>query len=456
MEYQTLLARQRAFFDGGNTLGIEGRICALKKLKDGIRRQEGALTAALKADLNKSREEAYLTEIGPTLSELDFAISHLRKWAAPRRRPTPLAQFPARSMVYPAPYGCALILSPWNYPFQLAVIPLISALAAGNTAVVKPGEDAPATAAALARLLADCLPEELAAVVQGGPETSQALLTLPFQKIFFTGSPRVGKLVMAQAARQLIPVTLELGGKCPCVVDETADLPLAARRIVFGKLLNAGQTCVAPDYVLVHASQKPALLSHLKAEILRQYGARPLENQGYVRIVNRRHFDRLTALLEGESLFCGGEADPERLKLAPTVVDEPDWDSPVMAGEIFGPILPVLSYEEDDAIFAALARHPDPLALYLFSRRKPWREEMLRRLSFGGACVNDTVVHLSSPYLPFGGVGTSGMGACHGKAGFDAFTHEKSVLIRGGRPDLDVRYQPYNSRKEALVRALLK
>ncbi len=456
MEYQALLARQKAFFDRGAALDTDFRICALKRLKDAIRRETADLANALWEDLNKSPSEAYLTEIGPTLSEIDFAISHIRRWTRPRRVPTPLAHFPAKSRIYPSPYGCTLILSPWNYPFQLAVIPLISALAAGNTAILKPGEDAPATAAALARLVKGCFPEEYVTVVQGGAETSQALLSLPFRKIFFTGSPSVGRLVMAQAAEHLASVTLELGGKCPCIVDETADLALAARRIVFGKFLNAGQTCVAPDYLLVHEEKKEPLLTLLKEEISRQYGRDPLKNPSYVRIINRRHFRRLTALLEGERILWGGVGEEASCKLVPTLLDGPAWDRPVMEEEIFGPILPLLTYRREEEVYAALERHPEPLALYLFTRRTPWREKLLRSLTFGGACVNDTVVHLANPHLPFGGVGTSGLGSCHGRAGFLAFTHEKGVLIRGGRPDLPFRYPPYSSQKDWILGQFLK
>lgn len=450
-----LLAAQKAFFARGETLEVNYRICALKRLRDAIRDREGELNEALKADLNKSPQEAYLTETGMVLSEIDFAISHLRRWALPRRVPTPLSQFPARSLIIPVPYGCVLILSPWNYPFLLAVSPLVSALAAGNTAVVKPGEEAPATAAFLESLLRELFQPDYVAVVQGGAEASQALLAQAFDKIFFTGSPRVGRLVMAQAAQNLTPVTLELGGKSPCIVDQSADLPLAARRIVFGKFLNAGQTCVAPDYVLVQASVKERLLELLRGEIQAQYGD-GLGNESYVRIVNRRHFDRLTGLLEGQRIYCGGRGDPATLKLEPTVLDGADPDSLVMTQEIFGPILPVIAWEERGEALRFVAGRPAPLALYLFTRDKAWGKELLGRVGFGGGCVNDTVVHLASPWLPFGGVGNSGMGACHGKAGFDAFTHEKSLLQRGGKPDLDMRYQPYSNRKSALVRFFLK
>lgn len=450
---EELLAGQRAFFFQGGTREISRRMEALRALGAAIRRREGELNAALKADLNKSPEEAYLTEVGLVLAELEFAVAHLKKWATPRRVPTPLAQFPAKSVIFSAPYGCVLVISPWNYPFLLAISPLISALAAGNTAVVKPGEDAPATAAFLEELLGEVFPRTYVAVVQGGQEASEALLAQPFDKIFFTGSPRVGRLVMEQAARHLTPVTLELGGKSPCIVDATADLPLAARRIVFGKFLNGGQTCVAPDYLLVEAGVKDRLATLLAEEIRRQYGPRPLENEHYVRMVNQRHLDRLLGLLEGQTVLHGGRWD--RLTLEPTLVDTPHWDSPLMEEEIFGPILPIVPWTHWSEVAELVNRRPNPLALYLFTGDRTRERELLGQVRFGGGCVNDTVVHLASSRLPFGGVGASGMGACHGKAGFDAFTHEKSILFRGRWPDLPMRYAPYTPHKSRLIRFFL-
>lgn len=455
MGYEELLERQRAFFEKGDTLRPDFRICALRKLKGAIRRREGELNAALKADLNKAPDESYLTETGMVLSELDFAISHLRGWAAPKRRPTPLSQFPARSRVLPSPYGCTLIISPWNYPFQLALAPLISALAAGNTAVVKPGEDAPATAIFLEDLLGEVFDRDYVAVVRGDAACADSLLDLPFDKIFFTGSPRVGRLVMEKAAAHLTPVTLELGGKSPCIVDSSADLALAARRVVFGKFLNAGQTCVAPDYVLVEEAVREPFLELLQEEILRQFGEEPLDNDDYGRLVNKKHFLRVCQLCAGRKVYHGGRTDPAHLTLEPTILVDVDPDSPVMAEEIFGPVLPVLSYRNWEEARAVIRRNPEPLALYVFTRRKQFRDRVLKELAFGGACVNDTVVHLATPYLPFGGVGGSGMGACHGKAGFDTFTHYKGVLFRG-RTDLDMRYRPYTREKARLVRLFLR
>lgn len=455
MDLEELLRSQRTFFETGETRRVDFRLCALKKLKKALIQREQELFAALKADLNKSHRESYLTEVGIVRSEIDFALSNLRHWAAPRRVPTPLAQFPAHSRILPSPYGCALILAPWNYPLQLALCPLVSALAAGNTAVVKPGEDAPETARVLSELLGEAFPPEYVAVVQGDAETAEELTRLPFDKIFFTGSPYVGRKVMENAAGNLVPVTLELGGKSPCIVEETADIPLAARRIVFGKILNAGQTCVAPDYVLVQNGVKEALLEAIREEITEQLGERPLENEDYGRMVNKKHFLRVCELCVGQKVFCGGRTDPAKLKIEPTVLTGVDPDSPVMAEEIFGPVLPVLGWEDWEEARAILDRNSEPLALYVFTQNRAFRERVLREVAFGGACVNDTVVHLATPHLPFGGVGSSGMGSCHGKAGFDAFTHEKSVLYRG-KTDLSMRYQPYTKQKERLVRLFLR
>ena len=454
-EYAPLLEAQKAFFRRGDTLRTDFRICALQRLKKAILAREGELNAALKADLNKSPDESYATETGMVLHELNFAISHLRRWAAPKVRPTSLSQFPATGRVLPTPYGCSLIISPWNYPFHLAMVPLVSALAAGNTAVVKPSEDTPAVAGFIADLIAEVFAPEYVTVVRGHREVNQALLDLPFDKIFFTGSPFVGQVVMEKAAAHLASVTLELGGKSPCIVDESADLALAARRIAFGKILNAGQTCVAPDYVLVHERVKEEFLSLLREEILRQLGEDPVNNDDYVRMVNKKHFLRVCELCVGQKVYCGGRTDPAKLKLEPTVLVDVEPDSPVMQEEIFGPVLPVLSWRTWEDVRGVIDRNPEPLALYVFTGDKTFRERALTQITSGGACINDVVVHLATPHLPFGGVGNSGMGSCHGKAGFDAFTHYRSVLCRG-KLDLPMRYQPYDEKKARLVRMFLK
>ena len=451
-----ILSRQRDYFATGATFPYAHRLQALQSLRQAILRREADILEALREDLGKSPAEGYMTEVGMVLEELSFTIKHLKGWMRPQRVRTPLTHFPASSRIFPEPVGTVLILSPWNYPFQLTVAPLIGAIAAGCTAVVKPSAYAPATAALIQELLDGCFACGYVRTVTGGRQENADLLRLPFDYIFFTGGVTVGKLVLEAAARHCIPVTLELGGKSPCIVDRTANIPLAAKRICFGKFLNAGQTCVAPDYVLAEESIREELMAAIKACIRDFYGAEPLACRDYPHIVNRRHFDRLTGLLEGQPVYCGGGADPSSLRISPTLLDRPSPDAPVMQEEIFGPILPVLSFQELSEAEAFVRARPKPLALYLFSEDKAIQTHVTQRLSFGGGCINDTVLHLATPYMGFGGVGASGMGQYHGKRSFDTFTHYKSVLCQSGRIDLPVRYPPYTVEKDRLIRRLLK
>lgn len=453
LDLSDVTARQRAYFRSGATLPLPARRRALESLLQGLTDQEGALLAALEADLGKPSFEGYMTELGLVREELRFHLKHLGRWTRPRRVPTPLAHFPARSTVRPEPYGSVLILSPWNYPIQLSLMPLIGALSAGNCAVLKPSAYAPACSRALAELVARSLPPELAAVVEGKCAENQALLDLPFDYIFFTGSPTVGRIVMERAAARLTPVTLELGGKSPVIVTKDADLALAARRILFGKLLNSGQTCVAPDYVLVQRDVLPELIRLLQAELTAQLGTDPLACPDYPRIVNAAHLRRLEGLLEGCQVLCGGQTGGGRM--APTLVLPPSPDAPVMQEEIFGPILPLLPFDTLEEAVSFVQDRPRPLALYLFTKSREVERAILDRIPFGGGCVNDTVVHLSTPYLPFGGVGASGMGSYHGRASFETFSHPKSILKKGAGPDLPVRYRPYAPWKEKLLRKFL-
>lgn len=453
MDLSHVAARQRAYFRSGATLSLPARRYALEKLLRGLTDQEDALLSALEADLGKPPFEGYMTELGLVREELRFHLKHLARWARPRRVPTPLAHFPARSTVRPEPYGSVLILSPWNYPLQLSLMPLIGALSAGNCAVLKPSAYAPACSRALAELVSQCLPPELAAVVEGGRAENQALLDLPFDYIFFTGSPSVGRAVMERAAARLTPVTLELGGKSPVIVARDADLPLAARRILFGKLLNGGQTCVAPDYVLAQRDVLPELIRLLQAELAAKLGTDPLACPDYPRIVNAAHLRRLEGLLEGCQVLCGGQTGGGRM--APALVLPPSPDAPVMQEEIFGPILPLLPFDTLEDAISFVQDRPRPLALYLFTKSRDVERAVLSRIPFGGGCVNDTVVHLSSPHLPFGGVGASGMGSYHGLASFETFSHTKSVLKKGNGPDLPVRYRPYAPWKAKLLRKFL-
>ena len=454
---QALLERQRAYFAAGHTLPLSSRLQALTRLEEAILRREEDLYRALQADLGKSPTESFLCEVGLTLSELRYVRRHLKSWSRGRRVPPSPAQFPGRCRIQPEPYGVVLILSPWNYPVLLTLEPLIGALAAGNCCVVKPSAYSPHTSAALAALLEEAFPAPgPAALVQGGRQENQSLLEQPFDYIFFTGSPSVGREVMAKAALRLTPVTLELGGKSPCLVDESADLDLAARRIAFGKFLNCGQTCVAPDYVLVHRKVRDQLLEKLAGAITRMYGPRPLDSPDYGNIINEKHFRRLLSLMDREKVFLGGESDPAARRIAPTVLTGVTWEDPVMGEEIFGPLLTVLEVDSLEQPMALVRERPRPLALYLFTSDREAERRVFSQLSFGGGCVNDTILHLASSRLPFGGVGASGMGAYHGKYSFLTFSHQKGILKTPARPDLPLRYPPYTPGKLGWAKRLLK
>ena len=456
MDYSALVRAQRAYFQTGAMLSVTHRQAALDKLYRAIQSRESQITDALAADLGKSPVESYLCEVGMTLSELRYIRRRLARWARPSRRLTPLSQFPASSFTISEPYGVTLILSPWNYPFLLAAGPLIGALAAGNCCIVKPSEHAPASSAVLRELLTQCFPPEYVLVAEGGPEVSQALLTEQFDYIFFTGGTQIGRQVMARAAEHLTPVTLELGGKSPCIVDSSAKLDLAARRLVFGKLLNCGQTCVAPDYLLVQRQIKDELMDRIRHWITVQYGSNPLDNEGYVHMINRRHFDRVMNLINPAQVTYGGSGDPQTLKIQPTILEGVSPDDPVMQEEIFGPLLPVLTFDDPREAIAFVRSRPRPLALYLFSQNRAVQEQFLRQVSFGGGCINDTIIHLATSRLPFGGVGDSGMGGYHGRASFDTFSHQKSIVKKSTLLDLPFRYAPYTPRKESMIRRFLK
>ena len=451
---EDVLAAQRRYFDSGATRPLRFRREMLTRLELALTRWEGELLEALKADLNKSPYEGYMSELGPTLAELRFARGHLKKWARPVRHPAPLSQFPSVGTVYREPYGVSLILAPWNYPLFLTLAPLVSAIAAGSTAVVKPGEDAPASARALAEVLGRVFPPEYITVAEGGREEAEALVDKPFDVIFFTGSPAVGKKVMAAAAEHLTPVTLELGGRSPVILAPDADVELAAARIAWGKFLNAGQTCVAPDYILVDQRVKAPLIEALRSEIHRQYGTNPTLNENYLRIINENHDQRLSAALAGQPILCGGLWNQH--KLMPTLVDEPAPDSILMQEEIFGPILPILSYTHFSEALRFIEQREKPLAAYLFSENQKHQDRFLRECSFGGGCINDTIIHLATSAMGFGGVGPSGMGGYHGLASFNAFSHTKSIVDKSTWIDLPVRYQPAAPWKSKLLRKFMK
>ena len=454
---EALMESQREFFSSGATLSVDFRIKMLGKLRDAVKLYEKDIAEALRLDLGKSEFEGYMCEIGMAISELSYMIKNCRRFAGERRVRTPLAQFAAKSYQKPCPYGNVLIMSPWNYPFLLTVGPLSNAIAAGNTAVVKPSAYSPATSEIIARIVGECFSPEYVAVVTGGRQENAALLEQKFDLVFFTGSQGVGKEVLRHTAEHLTPAVLELGGKSPCIVDESAKIPLAAKRIVFGKYLNCGQTCVAPDYVLCHSSVKDKLLAEIIVQIKVQYGENALENENYGRIVNEKHFDRLCSYIDCDKVAFGGETDRKSLRIQPTVMDGVTWKDAVMQDEIFGPILPILTYEDIDEVIFELQKKQKPLALYLFSENKENIRKVTGRCRYGGGCINDCVIHLATSEMGFGGVGESGMGAYHGKVGFDTFSHVKSIVEKKTFMDMPMRYQPYNKKIYArLLRFFLK
>lgn len=427
---QQLIAQQRSFYNNGQTRTIAYRMEALRTLRAGIEKYQPRILEALHTDLNKSEPEAFGSEIRIVLGELDFALEHLEEWAAPRQVPTADALADAVSTIYPEPYGVTLVIAPWNYPFQLAFGPLIGAMAAGNTAVMKPSELTPTVSRVTYDLITELFPQEYIAVVEGEVEASTALLKEKFDYIFFTGSTNVGRIVMRAAAEHLTPVTLELGGKSPAIVHEDADLETIVPRLVRGKFLNAGQTCVAPDYLLVHRSIKEKLVAQIQAEIQDKYSEDVLQNPHFPHIVNTRNFDRLSGLMEGEDVLLGGRSVREQLLIEPTLLDNISWDAKIMQEEIFGPILPVIEYDDLNPLLDEIVSRPKPLALYLFTQDEQLQEKVLNTVSFGGGCINDTLSHMTSHYLPFGGVGESGMGSYHGQQSFEVFSHHKSVMKR--------------------------
>ncbi|SFM02628.1 aldehyde dehydrogenase (NAD+) [Gracilibacillus orientalis] len=454
-DYSSLLTKQKHYFETNHTKDLRFRIDALNTLKAGIKEYEDKILMAIKQDLNKSNLETYMTEIGILYSEIDHTIKELPKWIKRKKVKTPITHTGSKSYIYQQPYGITLIIAPWNYPFQLALAPLIGAIAAGNCAVIKPSEYTPETSSILKELISDKFSETFVTVVEGAAETSQALLKENFDYIFFTGSVPVGRIVMEAASKHLTPVTLELGGKSPAIIHKDANLEVAAKRVAWGKFTNAGQTCVAPDYLYVHQDIKQSFLSELKHAIATMYGEHPLENQNFVRIVHEKHFDRLQGFLTNGNTILGGKSDRESLKIEPTLLTDIIWDDAVMQEEIFGPVLPIMEYQDLDNVIHGMQHHPDPLAFYFFSENDALAEDMIEKVSFGGGCINDTIYHLASPYLPFGGVGNSGMGAYHGKESFLTFSHQKSVLKQTTTFDLPLRY-PNMKNGLKLLKRLMK
>ena len=449
-DFGAMVAAQRKYFESQATKPYEFRREQLKKLQGWIGENEQAILDALHEDLGKSDYEGYLTEVAMVKQELTDALKHLRGWMKPQKALTAMGQLPGTCRILSEPYGVVLIMSPWNYPFQLTLAPLVGALAAGNCAVV----NSPATSGLIRRMAETLFPPELVKVVEGGRTENAALLEEHFDYIFFTGSPAVGRLVMEKASRHLTPVNLELGGKSPVIVDKSADIALTARRLAWGKYLNAGQTCVAPDYVLVDRSREQELIEALIAEIRRMYSSAPLASEDLPKIINERHFQRLVGLLSSGSVAFGAQIDPAERKISPTILTDVEWDSPVMQEEIFGPILPILTYRNLDEAIERIRQRPRPLALYLFTRDRNVEKKVLSSVSFGGGCVNDTVLHLATSHMPFGGVGESGMGGYHGPWSFRTFSHEKSILKRWAKPDITLRYAPFKG-KMGLLKKLI-
>lgn len=455
-EIKDLVTRQRSYFQSGATLPVSARLAALRRLYNAISSHEKEIRRALQKDLGKSGFESYMCETGMVLEEISYMLKHTPKFAREQRVHTPLAQFCSRSYKKPSPYGVTLIMSPWNYPFMLTLSPLADALAAGNTAVVKPSAYSPYTSEVLLSILTECFDPKYVAVVTGGRAENTCLLREHFDYIFFTGSQAVGKEVMRSAAEHLTPVTLELGGKSPCIVDQTADIRLAARRIVFGKYLNCGQTCVAPDYVYCHRSVKDQLIKEVQKQIRRQYGKQPLHSSDYGKIINEKHFDRILGLIDEKKVVHGGGSDRSTLRIEPTVMDNVTFSDAVMQEEIFGPVMPILVFDSLDEVIRRINSMPHPLALYIFTSDEKTARKVTTRCGFGGGCINDTIIHLATSEMGFGGFGESGMGAYHGKTGFDTFTHYKSIVDKKTWIDLPMRYQPYRKGAEKLVRFFLK
>lgn len=436
-------------------LRVKDRKQSLKKLYQNIKLNIGKITEALQKDLNKSEVESYMTEIGLVLSEISYMIKHCRKFSKIKKVVTPLSQFHAKSFQMPCPYGCVLVISPWNYPFMLAIEPIVDAVAAGNSVLLKPSEISPYTSKVVAEIINETFERGHVEVVEGGKEECSFLLEQDFDYIFYTGSTRVGKIVMQKAAENFTPVTLELGGKCPCVVDETANISLTARRIVFGKFLNCGQTCVAPDYVYCHSKIKDKLIKEIEKEIVRQYGISPIENKDYPRLINLKQFNTMKSFIKEDNLIFGGKFDEERLKIEPTLISS-TFDDESMQDEIFGPILPIVTFDSLDEAVENINNYPKPLALYIFSTSKSNQDKVLNYCDFGGGCINDTIIHIAGSRLGFGGLKQSGMGSYHGKAGFDTFTHYKSMVDKKNWLDLPMRYQPYSKLKYKIIKLFLK
>lgn len=455
MEIEKIINEQREYFYTGSTLPYEYRITALKTLKNILQDNENLIYNALKQDLNKSKFESYMCELGIIYEEINYHLKHLKGWMKNKRVKTPISQFKSTSYVTFQPYGVALIISPWNYPVQLCIAPLVGAISAGNCAVIKPSNYTPNVSHAIAKIIAKAFSPNYITVVEGGREQNSMLLEQKFDYIFFTGSVEVGKKVMERASKHLTPISLELGGKSPVIVDESVNVKVCARRVAFGKILNAGQTCVAPDYAFVHKNVKQEFIKEYLVAIKEFFPKEDFATD-MPRIVNKKHFDRLSNLIKGETVILGGKTDAEKLFIEPTLLDNVDLNAAIMQEEIFGPILPIIEYENLEQCINYIRSKPSPLALYLFTKNKKTKRKVLSTCSFGGGCINDTIIHLATTYMGFGGVGESGMGCYHGKDSFLTFSHKRSILDKNFSPDISLRYHPYSEKKEKLIKKFLK
>lgn len=443
MEIEEIVKLQHKFFKSGLTKDVSFRIKQLHKLKESINTHKEDILLALEKDLNKPRVETYTTEIGSVLSEIDFALKNIKSWSGKKRKKTSIINFPSKAYTLRSPFGLTLIISPWNYPFNLAISPLVGAIAGGNCAIVKPSEYSKNTSRVISKIIGECFREDYISVVEGGKEINQMLLKEEFDYIFFTGSTKVGQIVMEAASKHLTPVTLELGGKSPCIVCEDADIVVAAKRIIWGKTINGGQTCIAPDYLLVQKNKKKELIEKMKSALTEFYGENPIENDDYCKIITEEHFDRLINLLKDAEILSGGRFDRKKRKIEPTLIGDVSLEDDVMNEEIFGPLLPVIEFDELDEVFDIVCKNPTPLSLYLFTKNREIEKRIIRDISFGGGCINDTIMHVSSQNMPFGGVGRSGTGNYHGRWSFETFTHEKSILKKSTWLDIKLRYPPY-------------
>lgn len=455
MSIPTILKAQRNFFATQQTKDVSYRKESLKRLQKEIIKRESEIIKALHNDFRKSEYEVVMTETEIVKSELRKFIKNIHSWAKPKRVSPNLLNFPSSAKIHPEPYGTVLVIGPWNYPYQLALNPIIGAIAAGNTVILKPSELTPHTSKITREIVETVFDKNHVAVVEGGVPIAQELLAQKWDYIFFTGSVPVGKIVYEAAAKHLTPVTLELGGKNPCIIDETANLQLTAKRIVWGKCVNSGQTCIAPDYLLVQKSVKNKFVTAFKEEVVKAYGNDVQKSTDFPRIINERNFERLAKMLENETFLTGGKTDKDDLFIEPTLVDEPDLDSEVMKGEIFGPISPVLSYENKEDIEKIISKYPKPLAFYVFTSNMNFAKQLINNYSFGGGVINDTTVHFTNDKLPFGGVGESGIGGYHGKQTFDIFSHNKGIVKRGTWLDIPARYAPYKG-KLSRLKTLMK